>query len=140
MSLDEEIATLLGTLGLGTYLPDAVGGTIFLGDLPPDPDVAIAVRLYGGTESDSKLPYDTSSVQFKVRGDIDFRTAKNRAQAVYDQLHGLSTRDLAPGGTWLVLCVGINGGPVYLGTDDLGRHEHAVNFRMELERHTAHRT
>lgn len=138
MTLTEEFATLAGLLGLGTYSA-TVGSTIFLLELPEMPDAALAVARYSAGESDAKIGYDTLGVQCKVRGsNVDHRAAEAAAQNVYDQLHGLRNRTL-PGGTWLVLMVGSQGGPVYLGKDSHGRPEYTVNFRAEVARPTPNR-
>lgn len=136
MTLLEEFAALLAQRGLGTYEDD--GGTIFLAALPAAPDVAIALARYPGGESDSRLPYDEVNLQIRCRGDGDPRTAEGAAQAVYDELHGLGMITL-PGGTWLQLAVGVQGGPIYIGRDQNGRHEFTVNLRAEVRRPTPHR-
>ncbi|MDT5016712.1 MAG: hypothetical protein QOD39_2872, partial [Mycobacterium sp.] len=69
----------------------------------------------------------------------DYRTGEQTAQAIYDQLHGLENRYLTPGGTWLVLMVGAQGGPIPLGFDEHNRPEWTVNMRAELARATANR-
>jgi hypothetical protein len=139
VTITEEFARLLAELGLGTYDDAGTTGSIFLKRLPPAPDAALAVSRYGAGASDAGLPYDTVNLQVRVRGsNTDVRNAENRAQAVYDAVHGLGSRDL-PGGTWLVLCAGLQGGPIDMGADELDRAEYAVNFRAEVERVTAHR-
>lgn len=138
MTLLEEFASLAQLLGLGTYSP-TTGGSIFLTELPDTPDTAIAVARYGAGESDAKLGYDTINTQWRVRGpNTDYRTAEATAQQVYDLLHGLHDRAL-PGGTWLVLMVGNQGGPIYLGKDEHRRPEYTVNLRAELARSTPNR-
>lgn len=138
MTLLEEFAQLLAQLGHGVYT-NQVGDTIFLERLPPDPDEAVALARYGGAASDSKLPQDEIRLQARVRGSMtDTRSGEQRAQAIYDDLHGLSNRAL-PGGTWLELCVGVQGGPVYMGPDEHDRNEYAVSFRASLHRQTANR-
>lgn len=138
MTLLEEFATLAQQLGLGIYSA-APTSTIFLRRLPDQPDSAIAVARYGGGEADAKLGYDTVSLQFRVRGpNTDYRTAETLAQNVYDQMHGLHDRTL-PGGTWLVLMVGVQGGPVDLGEDEHGRPEYVINVRAEVARSTPNR-
>lgn len=139
MTLLEEVARLLDQLGLGTYAEDG-SGDICLVTLPDEPDEALAVARYAGGESDSKLGHDSVNIQVRVRGLRNDATAgEARAQAVYDALHGLSSRTL-PGGTWCSLVVCTQGGPVYLSRDQNGRHEWAVNARFELTaRQTANR-
>lgn len=139
MTLLEEFAALAQTLTLGTYSsgPDS---TIFLRKLPDQPDSALAVARYGGPESDSAIGYDMVMLQYRVRGpNTDHRLAEAAAQKVYDQLHGLHDRTL-PGGTWLVLMIGTQGGPVDIGDDDHDRPEYVVNFRAEVAHPTPNRT
>ncbi|MFF4989628.1 minor capsid protein [Streptosporangium saharense] len=141
MTLLEEFAALLDELGLGTYRADGTpGGNVFLAVLPSTPDVALAVALYGGAESDARNSWDEPRLQVRVRGTAtDARVAEQRAQAVYDAMHGLGYRHLTPGGTWLQLALGVNGGPAYLSRDENGRHEYVINFRCDLQRSTPNR-
>ncbi|MEV0619599.1 minor capsid protein [Nonomuraea sp. NPDC050404] len=141
MTLLEEFCALLDELGAGSYDAQGLpGGDIFHTVLPPAPDVAMAVALYGGGESDAALGWDEPSIQVRVRGtSTDARVAEQRAQAVYDLVHGLGDRYLTPGGTWLQLAIGVNGGPVYISTDGNGRHEYTCNFRVDLDRPTPNR-
>jgi hypothetical protein len=139
VTLLEEIARLFEELHLGTYRPDLTGGDIFLAAMPASPDLAVVLARTAGVESDSRLGYDEPVVQARVRGNAgDAVGAEARAQAIYDAVHGLGSRSL-PGGTWLVLSVGTQGGPIYVGRDGSNRDEWAVNLRMELHRPTANR-
>lgn len=136
MTLVEQIAQLLAQLGIADYQPNNTTGDTFLHRLAEQPDEALAIARYGGTESDAKLGYDAPTIQVRVRGPLaDARIAERRAQDVYDALHGISDRLLA-GGTWLTSCIGTQGGPIYIGPDELGRHEFTVNFRLDV-RNTA---
>lgn len=131
-TITEEIAQLLNNLSIGVYDTIGTTGDIYLTSAADTPDNAIAVARYGGAESDSLLGWDEPSVQVRVRGDnVDPRLPERRAQQVYDALHGMASRRL-PLGTWLVLCVGTNGGPAYMGNDLKGRYEFVCNFRLEV--------
>jgi len=139
MTLLEEIAGLLEELGLGSYDAQGSGGDIFLAAMPPTPDLAVALTRQAGREADSRLAYDEPVVRVTVRGrPKNAVSAESRAQAIYDAVHGLGNRGL-PGGTWLVLSVGTEAGPTYLGRDANDRDEWVVTLRMELHRPTAHR-
>ncbi|MFI9387772.1 minor capsid protein [Kutzneria sp. NPDC052558] len=138
MTVLEEFATLLHELGLGEYRP-AGGGTIFLAAAPDAPDAVLALTRAAGAQADPKLPYDEPVLQVRVRGSAhDPVGPEAAAQAVYDALHGLGNRAM-PGGTWLVLGVGTDGGPVYAGRDDNARDLWDVKFRMELHRPVGNR-
>jgi hypothetical protein len=139
VTVTEEIAQLLDELELGVYTPSAAGGTVYLAMLPETPDRAVAVALYGsGGPADAGLGYDPVRVQLRFRGDQDVRTAEADAQAAYDALVGLRSRAL-PGGTWLCLCTPVQAGPIYLGADELRRHEYVINLELLLRRPTAQR-
>jgi hypothetical protein len=136
----EEVARLFEELDLGVYRPGGAGGDIFLVAMPDSPDAAVVLSRAAGAESDARLGYDEPVVQIRVRGAAgDAVGPEARAQAIYDAVHGLSGREL-PGGTWLVLSVGTQGGPVYAARDANRRDEWTVNVRMELRRPTAHRS
>jgi hypothetical protein len=141
VTLLEEVAQLLEDLGLGDYRGDgSLGGTIFLGSLPQDPDLALGVQLYGRGESDSLNSHDEPGLQVKVRGPrLDYRVGEAKAQDVYSAIHGLGRRTLT-GGTWLQLVIGINAGPVPMGRDVNDRPEWIVNFRFDIDRLTANRS
>lgn len=139
MTVTEEFAQLLDVLGVGSYEPTSTTGTVFLGKLPDSPALAVAVARYPGGESDSKLGYDEVRIQFRVRGPHnDYRVGEAKAQQVYDELHGLSNREL-PGGTWLSLCTGVQSGPIDMPPDETHRPQWAVNMQAEVERLTRHR-
>lgn len=139
MTLLEEIAELLEELELGTYDPDGGGGDIFLAAMPDSPHLAISLTRQPGAESDALFSYDEPIIQVTVRGHPSGPvTGEALAEAVYSALHGLGSRRLA-GGSWLVLSVGTQGGPIYGGRDASGRDEWIVNLRMEVHRTTANR-
>lgn len=112
-------------------------GNVFVETMPQTPDTAVALFGYGGPEPDSKLGYDTPSVQVRVRGGRDPRTSRTLAQEIYDLLHGLGITTL-PDGTVLISCEAIQS-PTTLGQDGNQRHEHVVNFRCEIRNTAGHR-
>lgn len=130
MTLLEEWCAALADLGLGTYMADGTaGGTIFTPTLPTEPDQALAVARYAGAEGTVGVITEPR-IQIRVRGTADDgRDAERTAQDVYQLVHGLRYRFLAPGGTWLVAAFGVQSGPVYVGRDGNGRHEYTVNVR-----------
>ena len=139
MSLDplDGLARHLDDLNLLTYDPTGTTGTTgdtFIETLPPE---AVGLWLYGAGERDSRNGYDVRSLQVRVRGTADPRVSRRRAEALYGALYGLAGLEL-PDGTWLVLAVAQQT-PAPLGTDASGRHEHTVNFRLDVANPTPHR-
>lgn len=120
----------LNDAGLVDFDPDGVTGDAFSDRMPPEPNEAVALTPYGGSEPDSKLPYDSPNLQVRTRAEDDPRVARTRAWAIYNQLNGLAGTTL-PDGTWLVLCTA-NQTPQTMGQDTLGRPEYVVNFSLEL--------
>jgi hypothetical protein len=137
--LPEGIARYLDTVAnLVTYDATGTTGDVFLERMPQTPSTAVAIYQYGGTEADALHGYDSPSLQVKVRGTADPTVSRALAQDIYDALHGLSDVTL-PDGTALEDCIGTQSGPVSIGVDGNGRHEHVVNFRTEI-RNTANRS
>lgn len=134
----DGIARLLDAQGLATYRPTGPGGDLFVEDMPPAPDAAVGLWLYGGEAPDTRNAYDTPRLQVRVRGTADPRVSRARAWAIYSALHGLAGAAL-PDGTWLILAAA-RGTPGPMGRDSSGRHEHVVNFDLDISAPTNHRT
>ena len=135
----DGLARYLAERGLVVYDPAGAGGDCFLELLPSGPDEAVALTIYDdGREADSLLPYDEPRVQVRVRGTTDPRVSRRRCAMIRSHLHGLGPVIL-PDGTNLILSVALQSAPASLGVDENQRHEHVVNFRMEIRQPTVHR-
>ncbi|MGF0176717.1 minor capsid protein [Streptomyces sp. Marseille-Q5077] len=134
----DGVARLLAARGLVTYDPQGVTGDLFVEVMPPAPDAAVALWLYDGEAPDTRNAYDTPRLQVRVRGGPDPRVSRRRCWAIYSALHGLAGVALADG-TWLVLAAA-RGTPAPMGPDSSGRHEHVVNFDLDVSAPTDHRT
>jgi hypothetical protein len=133
----DGVARLLADHQLATYDPEGVNGDLFVETMPPGPDAAVALWLYDGAAPDARNAYDRVRLQVRVRGGPDPRISRRRAHAIYSTLHGLAGIEL-PDGTWLVLAAA-RGTPAPMGLDSNGRHEHVVNFDLDLSAPTDHR-
>ncbi|MFB6618227.1 minor capsid protein [Streptomyces sp. NPDC085524] len=134
----DGIARLLAAAGHAAYDPAGTSGDLFIENMPPAPDAAVALWLYDGEAPDARSAYDRPRLQVRVRGGPDPRTSRARCRAIYGELHGLAGVRLADG-TWLVLSAA-RGTPAPLGPDASGRHEHVVNFDLDVSAPTTHRT
>lgn len=132
-----EIAHYLQSKGIGMFEDGGPGGDIFLLQCPSLPDDLVYITSTSGPSPDSEFPVDRPTVQFIVRA-VNVAAADNKAQAIYKELIGFHTAQFVDGGTWIVNCTAINA-PVYMGIDDLGRHEYSLNFQLETINNTAHR-
>ena len=125
-----EIGSYLQAQGLGTLNLTTAAGTIYLENLPPEPDAVVMIRSTGGTESDVRLAYDNVTAQILVRGGADALAATQElAQGIYDALHGFIGQFVG-GGLWIIACIGVSGGPAYIGADENDRPEYSLNFRL----------
>jgi hypothetical protein len=102
------IATRLQTSGIGRYIPPTDTATFYQpgdvaikrGKLPPSPDTAVALRVMPAV-ADVSSPFSTFLMQALVRGlPNDADSASNLADAVRDNLLGLT--DTWFGGTHVV--------------------------------------
>jgi hypothetical protein len=126
-----EIAQYLQARGLGVFDELGSAGSIFIALLPESPDEVIGIYPKGGHQADGPLPYDAPVVQVIVRGTQDPRPAAERAQGVYDALHGFHHDKFVPEGTWILGCRGVQSGPIHIGRDQNGRHEYSLNFELQ---------
>ncbi|MET9468488.1 minor capsid protein [Streptomyces sp. NPDC006544] len=133
----DGIARLLDAAGHATYDPTGTTGDLFIESMPPTPDAAVGLWLYGGEAPDTRNAYDTPRLQVRVRGGPDPRVSRARCWAIYSELHGLAGLALADG-TWLVLAAA-RATPAPMGPDSSGRHEHVINFDLDVSAPTTHR-
>ncbi|MEV7991562.1 minor capsid protein [Streptomyces sp. NPDC086077] len=134
----DGIARHLDGLGLVAYDPTGKGGDLFVERMPSTPDGAVCLSLYDAGAPDARNAYDTVRLQVRVRGGPDPRTSRDRAWAIYRALHGLAAVEL-PDGTWLILAAA-RGTPGPMGADSSGRHEHVVNFDLDVSSPSTHRS
>lgn len=136
----DGIARWAAGLGLATYDPTGTGGDLFIDLMPPQPDEVTVLGTYGLGEPDPLNADDEVGLQTRHRGPSsgDPRPSRARANDWYSALHGL-TETVLPDGTRLVLAVALQT-PTPLGQDALGRHEHVLNFRLNVVNQTANRS
>lgn len=132
------LAKYLHQLGLVTFDEEGASGDCFIAKLPPAPDEAVAIWPTGGPQADDRLGYDSPTVQILVRGTQDPRTGADRAQAIYDALHGRRFVTL-PDGTEVLWIQGIQSAPQWLQEDENGRHIYALNLQLEVRAVGSHR-
>jgi hypothetical protein len=116
----------------GVYTAAQVG--IVFDAVPASPDRVIVLTEYAAVD-DPTEPDTELSVQARVRGTRDPRTAQELNDAVFEALQNLP-RSLLGGttvaGIWRT-------SSAYLGVDASGRHERVSNFAIRLHRPTPHR-
>ncbi|GAA1175953.1 minor capsid protein [Streptomyces rhizosphaericus] len=126
----DGLARYLDGAGLLVYDPTGCTGDTFVETMPPTPDAAVSLALYDGPAPAARDDADTPRLQVRVRGGPDPRPSRRRCTALYRALHGLAGVELADG-TWLTLAAA-RGTPAPLGSDSNGRHEHVVNFDLDV--------
>ncbi len=137
--VDEGLARYLETHGFGTYQPTGAGGTIFVGKLPQQPDVCLAIFPTGGFVASIKDGYDFPTIQVRVRGaPHDYRATEARAQAAYNQLQGLKQHKLS-NGILIVRMQGMQSAPNYIAPDERERPEFSINYMLEVRNLSVHR-
>lgn len=119
---------------------------VFLDHMPSAPDLAVMVTTNGGAPSVASTlqPNDEPYIQVLCRGlRKDARSCGDLAQAVYDQLVGLTSTVLDVDGRdeiYVVKATPQQTHPVRLpGTDANDRYERSVNVALFVERPTVHR-
>lgn len=138
------LAKHLTGLGIVDYHDDGtVGGDCFLDHMPPEPDAAVSITLYGGIAQPSSLPYDLPTVQIRTRGAKHDPVAPLvRIDAIYAALACLDGVTLDEGGAdevHLVGCTAALSASSTLGVDDNDRHERVQNFDLHVHSPTTNR-
>jgi hypothetical protein len=112
----------------GVYQADEVG--IAAGDLPAEPDRAVAIRVYGFI-SDGQGD-ETVRVQVRVRGfPHDLASCETVADAIRDRLSFLERVTI---GGYAVSGIFHDSGPVPLGTDENWRYQVTDNYLIHMVR------
>lgn len=127
-----EIAEYLQFMNLGVYDPIGNNGDIFIYTMPSSPDNIIALYERGGGLADGKLGYDPRSVEIIVRGRQAIPT-HDKAQYIYNTLHGFHNKTFIEDGIWVVNCLGDQAGPNYISKDENKRFEFSLNFTIEIK-------
>ncbi|MGW3057685.1 minor capsid protein [Streptomyces goshikiensis] len=126
----DGLARHLAAAGLLTYDPTGRTGDCFVEALPPAPDRAVSLALYDAGPPEARDDAETRRLQVRVRGTADPRISRDRAEALYRALHGRTDVALADGS--LLILAAARGTPAPIGTDSSGRHEHVVNFDLDV--------
>lgn len=114
----------------GVYQESEVG--IAAGDLPAEPDRAVALRVYGFA-SDGQGD-ESVRVQIRVRG---FPHDLASCEAIADEIRErLSFLERVTIGGYAVSGVFHESGPFPLGTDENWRYQMSDNYRVDLVRYT----
>ncbi|MBM0203510.1 hypothetical protein JNW90_10575 [Micromonospora sp. STR1s_5] len=118
----------------GVYPPDVPAGTwpIHLEHQPPDPGQTITLFQQPGGEQPGNHGWAEPTVHLRVRGTEDARVSRDKAQELYDRLHGMTYTEL-PGGVYVVDCLGQQSGPRPAGADANGLHQHITTVRVSIE-------
>jgi hypothetical protein len=135
------LARHLASVGCGTFLEDAPGGSIHPYGLPLNPVDALAVIPNGGNPLDGalSLPYDEPTYQLLSRA-ASASAALDVSQRAYSALQGYAGV-MDPDGEALqvIRCESMQTAPAYIGTDDAGHHRYSLNVALQHRAPTTHR-
>ncbi|MCA1624163.1 MAG: minor capsid protein [Acidobacteria bacterium] len=134
ITIIEAFAYYLDSQSLGIYRTNQVYSIdewgILLDYMAADPPYAIVITTQEGEAASTVEEYDFPRVQIRIRGTTNPLESRRLAQQIYNSLHGLgpiTIKDLE-----ILLCIGLDSGPTYLGRDDNNRHHHAVRITPQL--------
>jgi hypothetical protein len=132
------LAGYLATQGVGTYratgtyTADEVG--IVHDVVPASPARIVVLTPYGHADASTQAETD-ASVQIRVRGTADPRTAYELDDAAFAAVQNLPRTVM--GGVTVVAAWRTSS--AYLGVDSNARHERSSNYRLRVHRPSLHR-
>lgn len=106
----------------------AVGTNLFGYEMPNSPPACVSIWPYGGAMPHLVDNVDEPTFQVRVR-DVIATTGEGTIQAIFNALQGIYERSLITGGDWYWNRIFAIQPPVYLGKDDVQRHQWCQNFR-----------
>ncbi|MEA0553760.1 minor capsid protein [Lysinibacillus irui] len=128
-----ELAEYLHAQKLLKFDKNGASGNTFINIIPASPSEAFGIFQTGGMQSEVKLGYDRPTLQIFYRGDKNPIATAEKVQEIYDTLHGFSHQSFIEGGSYILSCLGLQSGPVHVGTDENGRHQYSLNFIIEVQ-------
>lgn len=128
----EQIAIYLTELGIGKYSEVDSTGTIFLEVLPEFPNECIGLFIRGGGEGDLLKEVSEVELQIIIR-DTNRLRALDTGFEIAKALCGYNTGRFVRGGYYIVDIHMLQGNPVYIDTDQSGRHEYSLNLTIEFD-------
>ncbi len=129
--IHQAVAEYLGSVVAGlAYSESSPEGNVFVDQLPPTPDQAVALFVTQGPSPDAGLPYDPVSFDVMIRDKPNGVWARATWEAVYSALHALRGTTL-PDGTVLVFLLADQATPEALGDDQNGRPRYTGGFHGE---------
>lgn len=140
--LSVELGQWLGAQVEALTWSETGPANIAMNEMPTSPDHVVTIVDTGGTEPDSKLPYNEAHFQLIIRSDANPQWAFEVWDELFSLLHGKRNFRLGANGdgTLVLWCLVRQAGPVSIGTDDNDRHTYTMNLRMEVLSETAERT
>ena len=87
MSFLEDLATQLATAGVGVYPGTAATRTIYVGEMPADPDACISLYARPGRPKELFCDLQYPELHVEVRA-ATYAAAQAKAEAVDTALHG----------------------------------------------------
>lgn len=124
MSLLDEIAAKLAAGGIGT-----VGSTIFIGEVPPEPDAMVCLFNYGASPNDYTFGATGAIIEYPrfqaIARATTYTAARSKIQSIYALLDAIVNETLS--GT-LYLRIYALGAPYDMPRDQNGRYVAQCNF------------
>jgi hypothetical protein len=132
--MTKQLAQFIARSGLGTFDETGTSGDIFIGTIPDQPDVAIAIFPTGGSAADLS-EYNVGSYQLMIRTvPNDPRGGETTAQSIVDSLNGFNSDYFVDGGNWIVGVEAKQTIPNNIGQDEKSRFEYSQNFIIEYQK------
>ncbi len=127
MSLLEDIAIQLNSVGVGVYPGTFATRTIYVGEMPDAPDAVVALAARPGRPKDPKTDLQYPELHVEVRA-ATYAAAQIKAEAVDAALHG--QHDALFNTTHKYVLIQALGVPCKLDVDNRGRTIFYQNFRI----------
>ena len=130
LMLDEicqYLAAYTPTIALGTT-PLVWGTNLFGYELPDQPAECVSIWPYGGGVPHLVDNVDEPTWQVRVRS-VTATNGENCIQQIFNALQGVFEKTLVSGGDWHFDRIFALQNPVYLGKDEVQRHDFCVNWR-----------
>jgi hypothetical protein len=121
-------AITVGNPGVAISWNTGTNDNLFGYEMPNSPAACVSVVVYGGAMPHLIDSIDEPTFQVRIR-DVIATTGEGTAQAIFNALHGVFEQPLVVSGDWHWNRIFAIQNPIYLGKDDVNRHNWCQNFR-----------
>ena len=128
MTISEQIATKLNSLGIATYSNDTSSDILL--DALQDREYSLGIYTKASRPGDDKNGIRIVGIQIIARGSENPIATQGFASQVFNALNAYRRQPFVTGENYIISCLTKNGDPVGLGCSENGFYDYSMTFEV----------